>query len=998
MAITKIAGELLESNLLRTTNLEFQDGLLTVDVLNGRIGIGTDSPGNFKLDVDGHSRIQGNQTITGDLIVQGNTTTIDSQNLVVEDNIITLNENASTATDSGIMIQRAGENQAVFYWDETVDKFRVGTTPEDGSTRTDFTNITLAKLQVAEPLADSDASTRKYVDDNISTVSSSVPSSGGDITLGLPTDSSFGDGSAPLNTGGTVTDAIDDLNEVQENIRLGYYVKSVTYTRTPASGSLGVSVSLNITAVGGAHGSGGADRYLVDWGDGTTTTESSTTPSHAYSENSGTPYTITVKAYNNSAITDSSGSFANSGDSMTNLTVTVYTATPVISFELYTASSGGSALTGNDLYSEEGQTRHLRNTSEETGGATVAYTMSWGDGSSTDNIANDSAAGGVSGARLSHTWGAAANSGTGRHTLTLSLTAHTTCDPALLPITATALLKVYNDVPAGPNNIGNKTIAIHSEDLVGTSPKLCSGFQENVSGSPTYTAGDSVNRVASDGSSRLRTATQTTFAYNAAAGTLSAEVNGIENGSISLSGSDNSGVATSLHLQEESDFNLLDATGAATSFATSIYKPNHFSGHKSAINSVTDSSGLLNTGVNSFQIKSTSPSSVATNVLEFVLDPLTATPTTTIGTVAQGTAGSFRYISGVPYYNSGSPTVTVTGTTVTNFTGQTYQDTATPHQISGATTSEGSGNVLATNPTSFTYANIDGASTMLSSGIPVAHTGLPASPYTLGAVTCPLYASSRASVQTIQALTKNSNGSGSNSASATKIQLFTQTPTGLNKEDGGIAVSDSLGATHDDDAVRIYNFASATTDNPAFVDSGAMNYYTDDVFTGAKTVAGTREAICRFGTISHNTTNYSTGYLPAGPDLNTGRSGTQYYTFAFRRTNMANFNLTMSGVVSGMFIAAPGTAIDGFSGLNGWLTCSTVAISGGVPGSNGGNGGDGCAVNSGDVVAGDGSTIYSNQEFTFTLGEENGSNARGNVILVRIKLESGDSVTALEID
>ena len=111
---------------------------------------------------------------------------------------------------------------------------------------------------------------------------------------------------------------------------------------------------------------------------------------------------------------------------------------------------------------------------------------------------------------------------------------------------------------------------------------------------------------------------------------------------------------------------------------------------------------------------------------------------------------------------------------------------------------------------------------------------------------------------------------------------------------------------------------------------------------------------------------------------------------------MANFNLTMSGKVSGMFIAAPGTAIDGFSGLGGWLTCSTVAIAGGVPGSNGGNGGDGCAYNSGDIVVDN--TTYSAQEFTFTLGEENGSNARGNVILVRIKLESGDSVTALEID
>jgi hypothetical protein len=167
------------------------------------------------------------------------------------------------------------------------------------------------------------------------------------------------------------------------------------------------------------------------------------------------------------------------------------------------------------------------------------------------------------------------------------------------------------------------------------------------------------------------------------------------------------------------------------------------------------------------------------------------------------------------------------------------------------------------------------------------------------------------------------------------------------------------------------------------------------------TVAGTNEAIARFGTIKHFTTDLSSGYLPAGPDLATGRDGgeAQYYTFAFRRTTVASFNLTMSGKVSGMFIAAPGTQIDSTSTLNGWLDCSSTYAGSGIPGANtgaGGNGDNGCAFDSGDVVV-DGTT-YSNQEFTFTLGAENSSNATGNNILVRIKLESGDSITALSID
>ena len=97
MAINRISGDILESNLIRSSDLAFNTNLLYVDVANGRIGVKTDSPGNFALDVNGNTRVQGNQTITGDLTVQGTTTTIDSQQLVVEDNIITINENASSA-------------------------------------------------------------------------------------------------------------------------------------------------------------------------------------------------------------------------------------------------------------------------------------------------------------------------------------------------------------------------------------------------------------------------------------------------------------------------------------------------------------------------------------------------------------------------------------------------------------------------------------------------------------------------------------------------------------------------------------------------------------------------------------------------------------------------------------------------------------------------------------------------------------------------------------
>jgi len=110
----------------------------------------------------------------------------------------------------------------------------------------------------------------------------------------------------------------------------------------------------------------------------------------------------------------------------------------------------------------------------------VVYSMAWGDGSGATAIANDSASGGVSGTRLSHAWGAGTNSSTGRDTLTLSLTTHSTCNPALLPITGTISLKVYDDLPSGPDDIGDKTIAMNA--VVGTSPVIGFACPEAPSG------------------------------------------------------------------------------------------------------------------------------------------------------------------------------------------------------------------------------------------------------------------------------------------------------------------------------------------------------------------------------------------------------------------------------------------------------------------------------------------------------------------------------------
>ena len=1228
MAINRIGGDILESNLLRSSDLAFQTDLLYLDVANNRIGVKTNSPGNFALDVNGNVRVQGNQTITGDLTVQGTTTTIDSQNLVVEDNIITINENASTATDAGLMISRAGQNDAVFYWDETLDKFRLGTTTSDGSTRQDLSSVSLANLQVSSPVADDDAATKQYVDTQLSGGGAVI---GTNVSIGTPTDSTFGDGAlTTLGEEASVTDALDSLNETVENIRENTYVQSVSFVSNSTSISLGDTVTLTITTVGG-----GADRFTITWGDGTQDVATAdSTPSHTYNESSGSPMTVTVKAFANGAVTDSAGSFATS--TRTNY-ITVASAAPVAAFAIRNNATrnGGAVITTADT----GDTVFLQNNTTNTV-SDCTYSVDWGDGT-TDTVANDSAAGGASGNNLSHTYtNAAADdgstvAGTGagdtKYQIRLTLLSHSTANPVTVPQSVNSNFEVYsthtpkidiadstvrgvneeassgfsvtfkngtdtnpganssfsatqiyqwdftddstqtsvnigsgstgdtgqnitkvfgftqsgsgtqgttttypvkltinnghttgvfesaitniivepdvranlagtavtvstasgddsldlydvtdldganralarftntsqnaddyeydflndssdvlhiaedgstagtigntldknfsgqgagsivtdfratgtpdtihqndnqtitftmNSVPSAPANLSSKSLTL-ADSAQGTNPHLCANFDDATGSADTLAAGTSLESTTArryTSTTTIDTNTATNFLTNNSNGTgstvnqtVTASINGSASGARTFTtseGGSNNGTFTDLVITNHRDYDEVDASYPQRLYLVATAK-------------ITQALTDYTAGLNAQRIESSAGGN--TNYVHVVRDLLTGTPTPIIGTITQNAAGNLRYISGVPYYNDGSPSLTVTGSSVANFTGQAYQDASNPVEIDPGTNQEStSGHVISN--LDFTYADIDGASTMLSGGVPIKDTGV-GSPYTIGALTVPLLNTQRRSIQTIKMRAKNANGTGSYSETSTKIQLYSNTLLPLDDEAGGITVSDSLGAGFDDDAVRIAGFGSLSGDTPSLFDSSNANYYTDSAWSGAVTVAGTNEAISRFGTIKHFTTDLSSGYLPAGPDLNTGRSGAQYYNFAFRRTNVANFNLTMSGKVSGMFIAAPGTAIDSASSLNGWLDCSTTYGGSGVPGANsgaGGNGSNGCAFNSGDRVV-DGTT-YSSQEFTFTLGTENASNATGNNILVRIKLESGDSITALSID
>ena len=808
------------------------------------------------------------------------------------------------------------------------------------------------------PTENTDAANKAYVDTSIGNISTTAEGT----TLG----SDFNDLNDGAAVGFTESDnvvqALDNLNETTLNIFKNTYVRDVTFSADTTAGGAGTTVTLTLTVTGNANA------FDINWGDGTTDSNvTDTTPSHTYTSNAGSPYTVQVTAKN----TGGTGSGSSASFTRSNF-ITIFLADPVPSFTIHDASSGGSvvttAVTGTPVYLNN-TTTNIPNTA-----ITATFSVNWGDGTSIEGIDGKTENGGPQGGRLAHTYTNA--SGTGRHTITLAANTFSAGNPAVLPLTATALIKVFDASIASPNHLGTKTIALNTSS-VGTNPRVASGFTTNgISGT---NAGDNVTRYTTSGA--ISTAAMGSFFFQADGGTVTAFVDGSADGQKAITNANDEGTFTSLIIDDEQDYNSFDANGNTVAVNNRIYAPGLFEGYKARV-----SKSNFSTGLHSLQLQSTAGN---TNTLKFIRDDVTITPTTSVGsaTLTQASAGTLSYISGIPYYTNDA-TLTLAGVTVQSFTGQTFQNTTSPVVVENSTDLEGtSGNAIGTN--NFTYANIDGSTTMLDSGTPKVNIGT-ASPYALGNLTVNVNGGGKR-VERLQVKAKNSNGTGSAAILASPaIQAYNGSKS---FDETAIPVSDSLGAGFDNDAKRIHSLTGG-----AVTFSNSTDYFADNAFTGAQTVAGTSEAIVRYDTLKHFTTDLSSGYLPAGPDLSTGRSGAQHFVFAFKRTTVSRFSITLTGKVSGLFVAVPNTAMDTASGINGWGDASIQYAGSGVPGSdtsNGGNGSNGIAETGSDRII-DG-TSYSNQTFTMTLGTVSSSNSFNNQILISIVLNSDDSLTALSI-
>ena len=537
-----------------------------------------------------------------------------------------------------------------------------------------------------------------------------------------------------------------------------------------------------------------------------------------------------------------------------------------------------------------------------------------------------------------------------------------------------------NAVPSAPDGLGNKTIQLN-DPWQGIDPKLANNFIDNSTTSP-LTAGDELDTyTARRYTSGIIDTTIAQNAYNGLSGQADAIINGVSSGSKAFTTSLNeNGTFDSLVISGQDDANN---TISSSTYPTGFYQT--FDAK------ITNNFSEYSLGVNDQRIEHTETGN--TNYVTVICDDLTNVPTIDLSgsILTENNAGTYRYISGIPYYNTGGPQLVLTGASLANWIGQAYRDTNNVFEISNGTNSEGtSGATISTQYKD--YSELESA-TYLTNGVPEANTGFTI-PYVLADQTINLTTNNVAAVETLKFKANNVNGSSNyTELTNTAIQVHTANPSGIVEDD--IPVAATLGnGVITDNAIRIADFIAYPTNNPVI---NSSTDYMNQPFTGAINVSGTQEATIRWGVLEHNTTDYSTGFLPVGPDRSSD-TGIQYFTFAFRRKVVANFSINInSNGIRGMWIASPGTAIDGASGLSGWLECTSQYAGVGVPGSNtgsGGNGADGCALTGADVVP---TNTTINQSYTMTLGSENMSNATNNVVLVRIAIDSGKEITNLQI-
>jgi hypothetical protein len=363
----------------------------------------------------------------------------------------------------------------------------------------------------------------------------------------------------------------------------------------------------------------------------------------------------------------------------------------------------------------------------------------------------------------------------------------------------------------------------------------------------------------------------------------------------------------------------------------------------------------------------------ATSTLTWYYDSSSPTAPAFSATSMVLSSNSVTYSSTIPHLNS-SAGFTLSGT-VQNLSGDLYQQTWTS---TGANffSSTGSGGALLA-PANRTLAQV-GVPLPLTRNNTAAYSFSTTSNITTG------FGSAASTLGPTLTVSTPYASTGSGQFAPGNIILY---KTGTTTQIEETAMTNTLSGAPS--TYRIVNPDGGTAaDTPAYTGSeSAFNSSTGTLLATDATVVAAK--------LQYDVTNYSTGYYPVGPNLSSGRSSSQYYTFKFSLAALATFHINYTGTLAGLWMACPGVTDTPASPTNGWLNCAAAYGGAGVPGTGtGGNGSAGCAV-------GGNATLNSSGTYSIqvTLGSVNTSSAgnKSNEIYVRVKLTSGQSLTALSI-
>jgi hypothetical protein len=217
------------------------DNYLVIDTANSSesVAIGTGISGTA-ISI-GHSTsettVNDNLTVTGNLTVSGTTTTVNTTNTTVSDNLLELNSGASSnSNDVGIIVQRGSTgDDALFMWDESEDKFALGTTSDNASS-TGNLNMTTGTLV---------ANIEGNVTGNLTGTASTATVA---TTVTITDNESTDEDNAVIFTAGGDVDGGNIGLESDGN--LTYNPSTGRLTATQLSGTLQTAAQANITSLG----------------------------------------------------------------------------------------------------------------------------------------------------------------------------------------------------------------------------------------------------------------------------------------------------------------------------------------------------------------------------------------------------------------------------------------------------------------------------------------------------------------------------------------------------------------------------------------------------------------------------------------------------------------------------------------------------------------------------------------------------------------------------